>query len=115
MEISITRYYDKDKNIIDDEIERADWVSYIRSSTFLSAETETSRGINPITREKMLIAPQPDVGYFVQNGKRIAIQYSDGGLWTECEWDDTAKSVLGQIARHFGAVLLDEEKEIIPI
>jgi len=113
MEISVTRYYDKNKNKVDGTIEKADWVSYNGSSPLLSAETAPLRGRHPATGAEMLIAPRADVGYFKQGGERVAIQYNDGDLWTECEWDDTAKSVLGEIAKHFGAVLLDEDGEVI--
>jgi hypothetical protein len=115
MEISITRFYDKNKNKVGGYVDRTDWISYIRRSPFLSPEAFRSRGRHPITRQEVLIAPRSDVGYFAQRGKRIAIVYNNGELSTECAWDNTAKSVLGQIARDFGAVLLDDNKKIIPI
>jgi hypothetical protein len=115
MEISITRFYDKKKNKTGLYIDRSDWISYIRRSPFLSVDITELRGHHPVTHEEILIPPRTDVGYFKQRSKLVAIQYDDGGLRTECDWDDTAKLVLRQIANEFGAVLLDENKEIIPI
>jgi hypothetical protein len=115
MEISISCSYDKNKNKVDAHIDRTDWISYLRRSPFLSAETPRSRGRNSSTRKEAPVTRRTDVGYFTQRGKRIAIVYNDGSLCTECEWDNTAKSVLGQIARDFEAVLLDDNKKIIPI
>lgn len=115
MEISISRYYDTQKHVVGGVIEKSDWISYIRSSPLLSAETSPLRGRNPKTGAEILIASRPDMGYFIQGASRVAIQYNNGDLWTDCEWDEDSKPVLSQMANHFGAVLLDDKEGIIKI
>lgn len=113
MEITITRFYNEEMAIANGYIEKDEWINYIKASEIIYPDDEIKIGKNPLTGEIIKISPQPDRAYFIQNEKKVKLQYDDGDIFVECEPTDNSKKILIQLARDQNAVIINRDKEIL--
>lgn len=115
----VTKHYDRDLNVVGGEIQRDEWISYLAQDSELKIKSEPTKGRNPITGEVIVIPPQPDTAYIVDEGAEVPfVGYNDGDLscYAPIEYDNPNcrfRQKLGQIARDFkGLIMCDVGDEI---
>ena len=112
MQLSITRYLNEDLQVVDGFIEKDEWIDYLEGADFIAADSPRT-GKNPLTGMEISIAPQPDIGWLVFGEERIALQYNDGDIWTECEPSTQARAAIARVANDLEATIIDQDRQVV--